>query len=123
MNLNNVAEQFATEVIVASAAQTANGSTVVNGYAAADTVEAELNVTAVSGTNPTLDVVIETSIDGGTTWAQVIAFTQKVAAGSQLMALPAGTYGDQIRARWTIGGTAVPTFTFSVSAFAKAKIR
>ena len=122
MNLNNVAEQFATEVIVASAAQVANGSNVVNGYATADVVEVELNVTAASGTTPTLNVVIETSIDNGATWALVVAFTAATGATSELKAFPVSSWADQIRARWTVGGT-TPSFTFSVTAFAKARVR
>lgn len=72
---------------------------------------AQVIVTAVSGTNPTLDVLVQDSLDG-VNWTTLIAFTQLTGTGSELkkVANPA----KFIRASWTIGGTDTPTFTFSV---------
>ena len=72
----------------------------------------QLEVTAVTGTNPTLDVLVQDSIDG-TNWATIGTFTQKTAAGLQVIDV-ATLFSRRIRASWTIGGTATPTFTFSV---------
>ena len=74
-------------------------------------VLAQLNVTVVSGTNPTLDVLVQESLDG-TNWYTLIAFTQATATGLELK--KAANPGRYIRAKWTIGGTDTPTFTFSV---------
>jgi hypothetical protein len=69
-------------------------------------------VSAASGTTPTLDVTLETSIDGGATWDTVAAFAQKTAAGSDGHVF--GPLGDQCRWKWTIGGT-TPSFTFAIA--------
>jgi len=98
-----------------------------------------LNVTAVSGTNPTLNVYIQnllpnstTSLDG--TPDDIIAFSQRTSTGSERAyfveggntigaptdaTLTAGTMlkcllGDMVRIKWVIGGTSSPTFTFAV---------
>lgn len=77
-----------------------------------------LNVTAFSGTTPTLDVKIQTSDDGGTTWYDVPsgAFTQKTGTGTQMLAFTA--FGDTVRCVSTIGGTN-PSFTYAVKAVLK----
>lgn len=41
---------------------------------------AKLKAATLSGTSPTLDVYIQTSDDGGTTWYDVVHFTQLTAA-------------------------------------------
>lgn len=72
----------------------------------------KLDVTAASGTTPTLDVAIQTRADAADSWRAVAAFAQKTAAGSERKCF-AGL--DRfVRAVATIGGT-TPSFTFSVS--------
>jgi hypothetical protein len=70
-------------------------------------------VTAVTGTNPTLDVSIEESSDGGTNWFKVYDFPRITAAGiyqsSSLRIL-----GNRLRYVQTVGGT-TPSFTRSVN--------
>lgn len=107
--------------LAASAARTANGNgSTFGGFSAGDRIAAQLSVSARSGTNPTLDVVIQHSIDGGTTWFDLITFTQATATGNELKlyaevdASSAQVIGDELRAKWTIGGTNTPSFTFSV---------
>lgn len=109
-----------SKTLVASAARTATGTgTQVCGFGRYEKFTMQLAVTAASGTTPTLDVTVQHSIDGGTTWFTLATFTQKTAAGSELKteseveAATAEVYGDCIRAIWTIGGT-TPSFTFSV---------
>ncbi len=95
-----------------SAARTTSGNSApLTGYGPADTLIAELNVTAASGTGPTLDVVIEDTIDG-TNWYPIGTFAQRTAAGREVLRLTQ-PFTDQLRVRWTIGGT-TPSFTFSV---------
>jgi len=107
--------------LAASAARTTSGTgDAFPGFGEADKLAAQLSVASRSGTNPTLDVVIQHSIDGGTTWFDLITFTQATAAGNELKAYAdvqassAQVIGDRLRAKWTIGGTGTPTFTFSV---------
>lgn len=77
-----------------------------------------LNVTAASGTTPTLDIKIQTS-DDGSDWYDfnpASAFTQKTATAKDSLKLT--NVGKYIRAVWTIGGT-TPSFTFSLKLVAK----
>lgn len=95
-----------------SAARTASGnSSTQSGLADASRIRAQLDVTAVSGTSPTLDVVIEDTLDG-VNWNTIGTFAQKVAAGREVIDITT-PFADSIRARHTIGGTS-PSFTFSV---------
>lgn len=101
------------ETPVASAARTASGDSGAQyGYGPAGTIRAQLNVTAASGTSPTLDVVIEDTLDGSTNWNVVGTFAQKTATGREVIDITT-PFSDQLRVRWTIGGT-TPSFTFAV---------
>ncbi len=96
----------------ASAARTASGSSAAfTGYGAADLLRCQLDVTAASGTAPTLDVVIEDSLDG-VTWNVIGTFAQKLAAGREVINITT-PFANMLRTRWTIAGTA-PSFMFSV---------
>lgn len=114
-----------TVELAASAARTTTGNgsgfTGVGGgapaFAEASSIRALLNVTAASGTTPSLTVVLEDSLDGGTTWTQVATFTAKTAAGSEAVGVNV-PFGPLLRAKWTISGT-TPSFTFAVNAFVK----
>lgn len=74
-----------------------------------------LNVTAATGT---LDVKLQSSDDGGTTWYDLpnAAFAQKTATGTQ--AVQVTNFGDTIRCASTIGGGS-PSFTYAVKAVLK----
>lgn len=76
-----------------------------------------LHVLAVSGTDPTLDVIIASDDAEGMASATTrLTFTQKTAVGAQFITPVAGAITDTWwRASWTIGGTETPTFTFVVS--------
>jgi hypothetical protein len=102
--------------IVASAARTTSSNStgkVVDG----GNIALILAVTAVTGTNPTLDVVVQWSADGTNFFAAQAAdsFTQVTATGGAAKLFTAK--GPIYRVAWTVGGTATPTFTFSVDAF------
>lgn len=104
-----------------SAARTATGTAdAVKGFGGSSKIGAALVVSAASGTNPTLDVVIQHSLDG-TNWFDLMTFTQRTAAGSEykVVSETQGTtvnvVGDRLRAKYTVGGT-TPSFTFSVIA-------
>jgi hypothetical protein len=98
------------------AAQTAvtgaGNSGALTGYGNINSIRAQLNVTAITGTTPSLTVFIEDSVDGGATWAVVGTFTAVTAAGAQTISV-AGPFGDQLRVRWAITGT-TPSANFAV---------
>jgi hypothetical protein len=76
-----------------------------------------LNVTAVTGTDPTMDLVIEHSLDN-TTWISAVAFTQAITTGNELKTV-ATPFGSRMRLNYTIGGVADPDFTFTVTTLVK----
>lgn len=111
--------------LLASAARTASGNgSAVSGMSKYTKFAFELVVSAAAGTTPTLDVKVQHSIDGGTTWFDLVTFAQKTAAGSELKmeadveGATAEVYGDDFRVTYTIGGT-TPSFTFYVKAAAQ----
>jgi hypothetical protein len=95
-----------------AAVRTVSGSTTaISGFGDRTTLRAQLDVTAASGTSPTLDVVIEDTLDG-TNWNPVATFAQKVGPGREVVNVTA-PFTDRLRVRHTIAGT-TPSFTFSV---------
>ena len=87
----------------------------VNGTGAAGFADATLaafllSCTEDSGT-ATLDVAMQRSIDGGTTWNTIVSFTQLSATGSEvkvysdLRAASAQMIGDRLRASFDVTGT------------------
>lgn len=95
-------------------ARTGSGdSGVLPGWGEASALRVQLDVTAVSGTTPTLNVVIEDTLDGST-FNTIATFTQKTAVSREVVnvTLP---FSDRLRVRWTIGGTS-PSIVFGVVA-------
>jgi hypothetical protein len=102
-----------TETPVASAARTTTGNSgILTNFGSFKTIRAQLDVTAASGTTPTLDVVIEDTLDG-VNFNTIGTFTQRTSAGRQVIDITT-PFSDSVRIRWTIGGT-TPSFTFSVT--------
>lgn len=106
--------------IMGAGAKTATGNGTARQLGAVSATQklyASLHVLAVSGTDPTLDVIIcsdnaENMLDPTTK----ITFTQKTAIGSQWATPVAGSITDDWwQARWTITGTNTPTFTILVT--------
>ncbi len=105
------------DTLAASAARTASGYTgVLTGWGVPSQARVQLDVTAAAGTSPTLDVVVEDTLDG-TNWNVLGTFTQRVGPGRQVINLST-PFADRLRVRWTLGGTA-PSFTFSVLAYSE----
>lgn len=97
---------------VVSAVRTASGGTgTLTGFGSAASIRAQLDVTAVSGSSPTLDVVLEETFDG-TNWSTVKTFAQMTAPGRGIVST--SDFTNRLRIRWTITGT-TPSFTFSVT--------
>ena len=125
---------------VSAAAATATSANISVGKA--DEYSILINVTTVTGTSPTMDVVFQTSIDKGTTYANMpFRSAQITAAGVHWFTLRRGLgWGEAafnqagvadtggalakntvfdpnyVKFKYTIGGTN-PAFTFSVTFF------
>lgn len=99
-----------------------------------------LSCSALAGTTPTLDVTVQTTPDGGSTWYDMLRFPRFTASGvnpamgaasqasmsapaivgPNVLSSSAGGNGapllsNTIRANWTLGGT-TPTGSFNVNA-------
>jgi hypothetical protein len=98
------------DAALASAERTSSGNGTAFSTHQADSLEGFLDVTAATAPT-TLDVRLETSVDGGTTWTTVAAFAQ--ATGVTTKNRVFGPLGDQCRWAWTLVGT---SFTFAITA-------
>ena len=103
---------YRENIVVASGARTSNGDTGILSvrYNDFENLRCQLDVTAASGTTPTLDVVIEDTIDGSN-WNTIGTFAQKTTTGREVINITI-PFAGRVRVRWTIGG-ATPSFTFS----------
>jgi len=104
----------ATTPIVLSAAKTTTGQTGTLRLGLIVQLNILANVTAVSGTTPTLTLSVEWSHNAGTTWFKADpadAFTQITATGAVTKQF--ATKAEWFRVVWTIGGT-TPSFTFTL---------
>ena len=105
-----------TVTLLASGARTATAAgTAVTGFAAARQLVLQLQVTAASGTAPTLDVVVQDTTDG-TNYNTIATFTQKTAAAREVIRLTT-PFTDNLRVNYEIGGV-TPSFTFNVITWA-----
>jgi hypothetical protein len=76
-----------------------------------------INVTAVSGTSPTLDLDLDASNDGAT-WYKHSDLTQLTAVAKSVAKIT-GNIANFIRLSSTIGGSSTPIVTLTVIAVAK----
>lgn len=98
---------------VASAAITTTTTTAAFTPTSGTAYQVNVPVTAVSGTNPTLDFSIEESTDNGTNWIKIYDFPRITATGiynSPILRLR----GNRVRYVQTITGT-TPSFTRAVN--------
>jgi hypothetical protein len=99
---------------LASSARTATASSDALDCSGAHTVRVVLDVTAASGTTPTLDISLQTRRDASDTWRTVGSFTQITdATGDQIKSFSG--LDRQVKLLCTIAGT-TPSFTFSAAA-------
>ncbi len=104
--------------ILTSSAQTVSGSGAQIEVGEYKEALVTLNITAVSGTSPTLVVQLQASDDNGTTWYNLPNGLFTSASTVSKQAIQIGTFGDYIRASFTVGGT-TPSFTFGLNAVCK----
>lgn len=121
-------------LIVPEAKTMAGANTPVNGSTVciagdADQFAAQLTLSGtMGGTAPTLDVVLQHSIDGGTNWITLVDYTDINAtvtpasqynSWSDVPASTAITFGDCYRGRYTFGGTGTVTANIGLALIAK----
>ena len=127
--------------LLASTALNSNGNSSSFTLSTVRELMVGVDVTAGSGTSPTLDLWLQGSDDGGTTWYdlvadQVLPTADAAASGTvttsardivdnkttttaeSFVAVYKSIPTDRIRLKWKIGGTS-PEFTLSVSAVGK----
>lgn len=98
---------------VASAAITGNATTAAITPSWGTAYEVNIPVSVVSGTSPTLDVVVQESDDGGNSWFDVYHFPRITAIGTyRSPKLP--LTGNRVRYVQTLGGTS-PSFTRAIN--------
>jgi hypothetical protein len=97
--------------IIESLARTTTGNSGNIQAYGGELIRAQLNVTAASGTAPTLNVLVEDTIDG-VNYNTIGTFAQKTAAGREVINITT-PFSETLRVSWTIAGT-TPSFTFSV---------
>lgn len=90
---------------------------VIGAVSAAQSIYAALHVLTVSGTNPTLDVIVESDADGNFAAGATtqVTFAQATAATSEFKSAAGAITDTHWRVSWTIGGTDTPTFMFVVA--------
>ena len=138
-----VASAFGQAIAVLAnvARTTSSDSGTITGYGSYRSCLFETWVTAASGTNPTLDVYLDTITNGSTGWTNVGHYTQFTTTGRRTISVTAFNpslatdfdatsdaaagvvrqidFGSSIRIRWVIGGT-TPSFNFAVNATCKS---
>jgi hypothetical protein len=97
--------------ILESSARTINGNSGNIQASGGESIRAQLSVTSVSGTSPTLNVLIEDTLDG-INYNTIGSFTQKTAAGREVINITV-PFSETLRVSWTIAGTSA-SFAFSV---------
>lgn len=109
--------------LVPSAARTTSGSSQEFDVAKFRQVSITVDVTAVSGTSPTLDIYVEGKDVATGKYYTLYQFPQITAICTLNRCIGEGLETNKmlpeiIRIRWVIGGT-TPSFTFQVGAFIK----
>jgi hypothetical protein len=101
-----------TITILASTALAESGESGSVDVSGIDELSVYLDISAASGTEPTIDVVIQDSPDG-TNWYDHTTFSQKTAVGKDAKRI--SNFGKFMRAKYTIAGTN-PSFTAGIVA-------
>lgn len=113
---------LAVDLLTLGAQAASSSGAAVDIAAIRSALDLEVRVDAVSGTDPTLDVVIETSGSESGPWRSangtLTQITDAAASGPGVYKFYVADCARYNRVTWTIGGTATPTFTFGVSGYA-----
>lgn len=109
----NLAAPITTADRASAAATTTFTSAAITPSSGQISYSVQINTTVVSGTTPTMDCVIQESLDSGTNYFDVYSFERVTAAGNLITPLMRIT-GNRLRYICTIAGT-TPSFTFSIT--------
>lgn len=92
-----------------------NGSTYLMEFAYASRGIFFLDVSAASGTSPSLTVSVQVQDAASGKWQNILAFPAQTAAtgGTPLAAITSEIYGVAHRVAWTVSGTS-PSLTFTL---------
>jgi hypothetical protein len=124
-NIQSIAQgkSFVSLLTQASAAKTASGNTADLSVGQLIDLLVLANITAVSGTSPTLQFFVDVKGPDNIYYQlpratpTLNAVSQDIVAIGPGLAIPYG-FGNTVRVRWVIGGTS-PSFTFSLSVIGK----
>lgn len=124
----SIARQPPGDIILPAALQavvlTANGQSADLDVSKYIEIDCFLNITAASGTTPTLTFDLDAKApDGSNTYASVISFGAKTATGLTLKSLCGAAtdkgFGNIVRLRWSAIGGTTPSFTVNFSMIGK----
>lgn len=110
---------YSQGVLHPSSAETATGSGPDTVIHESGPVAFYLDVTAGSGTTPTLDARVQEKDPVGGKYFDIATFALKTGVATERL-LVAALAGKTLRAAWTIGG-ATPSFTFSLGFASKGQ--
>lgn len=99
------------QTLLASAARTTSSTSSAFKIKGSNSIRVYVDVTAKTGTNPTLDIDIETSPDNSN-WYTAVTMTQITDTGQ--FTDTATIIGPYVRVKYAFGGSDTPGFTFSV---------
>lgn len=104
---------FIDELNTTARTATGNSGGIQLGAVAANQfLYAAVHLTAVSGTTPTLNLVVQSDTTGFPSPVTALTFSQMTAAGSAIARVAGPLTDDFFRFQWTIAGT-TPSFTFA----------
>jgi len=110
-------QRSSTDVTLVDGTLTATtASTAITGLGLYAEGQVFLNVTAKSGTSPTLNCAIQTSTDG-TNYFTIADFNEATVVSTQHIVLT--NFGNKLRINSVLGGTS-PSFTFKITASLKS---
>lgn len=98
---------------IANYSASGNGASVDNTLASDNGAVAHLHVTSAAGTTPTIDWIVQHSVDNAV-WVDLITFTQATDVTVERLSVT-GTVNRYLRAKRTIGGTGSPNFDCAVA--------
>lgn len=99
-------------LFAAQSAVTGSGNTANHEVGGRSTARLTLNVTAASGTTPSITVNVQTSPDGSS-WTTVASFTAATAVSATSKVF--GPLDRYMRAQWAAPSGATPSFNFNIT--------
>jgi hypothetical protein len=98
-----------------SSSSNTTGANTLGAVSATQRVYASLHVFTLTGTSPTLDVIVQSDTVGFGSPTDVITFTQATTRSGQWSSAAGAITDTYWRVKYTLGGSGGPTATFAVS--------